>query len=124
MNCANCGAVVLKTDTVCKKCGAPQHTVEEHYADDVQYRSRFGLLFFTWIGGWRGSHLKFLGFTDDAERMRQAHKIGLSIITPAGLVGLFVSMGVEILEFFKVMFGVYRTDANGHPVRYFKPRRK
>lgn len=125
MKCSNCGAIVLKTDTVCKKCGTPQHTVEKHYADNVNYRSRFGLLFYVWIGGWRGSHLKFLGFEEDAERMRQSHKIGFfSVMTPAGWLEIVVSMAVQVLECTKVIFGAYRTDVNGNPVRYLKPRSK
>jgi len=121
MNCPNCGAIILKTDTACKKCGAALHTVAEHYADNIQYRSRFGLLFYAWIGGWRGSHLKHLGFVEDAERMRQSHKIGLNIFTPVGWINIFISCCVQIIECTKVIFGGYRNDVNGNPVRYFKP---
>lgn len=83
------------------------------------YRSRFKLLFIAWVGCWRGSHLKWLGYTDEAQQVKEVHgSIFGAIFEPAKMLG---TCGYICVEMTKIMFGKYRTDAEGLPVRYFKP---
>jgi hypothetical protein len=93
------------------------------YAADQQYRSRFTLVFRAWIGAINGFHLKWLGYTDKAAEVKEKHGIGISkLMNPWWWVGSLI--GYQCCECLAVIFGRYRTDANGHPVRYFKPSKK
>ncbi len=74
-------------------------------------RSRLALLFVAWIGAWAGLHLNFIGFRDVAADFRRRMGGLFCIINP-------VCWLMHIIEVFKVLFGGYRTDAYGRPIRY------
>lgn len=121
MKCPNCGATVLKGDQTCKKCGTVLNEAAEVYAADKPYRSRFMLLFRTWIGATFGSHLKWLGYTDVAKEIKEEYGIGISMfLNPWKFVSSCIYQCAECTA---VMFGKYREDADGNPVRYFKPKK-
>ena len=121
MKCPNCGATVLKDDQTCKKCGHVLVEAKEAYSAGEQYRSRFTLLFRTWIGACFGFHLKWLGYDAKAEEVRKNYMPGLSIFIQPWkiLFGIFW----QLEEVIGVMFGKYREDRQGHPVRYFQPKK-
>ena len=120
MKCPNCGATVLKGDTTCKKCGYVLNEAKDSYQASEQYRSRFMLLFRTWLGGWVGGHLRWLGYTEEAKVVREKYGFGISILVRPWKI--LASCAYQVVECIAVMFGKYRTDADGHPVRYFKPK--
>jgi len=123
MNCKNCGAPVLKNDQVCKKCGATLIEAAEAYAAGDITRSRFTLLFKAWLGSWRGAHLKWLGYEEKAAAVKEKYGWGVvSMLTPAGWLRMFISICYHVVEQVSIIFGKYRTDADGHPVRYFKKK--
>lgn len=135
MNCPNCGAIVLKSDAVCKQCGHTLIEAADRYDASTQYRSRFTLLFKCWIGAWRASHLKWLGYTEKTDNFRRRFGVGFKELLQGGLVGSLFLVSVGLFKFFFLMMyhcfvclgvilGMYRKDADGHPVRYFKPRKK
>jgi len=123
MNCTKCGAVILKEDVVCKKCGTPQHTAQEHYGETfVRTRSRFVLLFWTWFGAAYGLHLNYLGFKEEAQACRKKYVPMLfgiiMVFNPMAWINFAIAAGVWQVENFAVLFGKYRQDASGRPVRY------
>ena len=125
MTCSNCGAIILKDDAICKKCGAPQHTVEEYYEQNVQTRSRFVLFFLTWMGFGRGGHLKWLGFYEEAEAYKQRNKFSpLDLFTPSGWIRFMRITFSGAGETLAVLFGKYKYDAQGNPVRYFPAKKQ
>ena len=121
MKCSKCGATVLKGDQTCKKCGALLVEAAEVYAADKQYRSRFTLLFRAWVGATSGLHLKWLGYPEEAKQVRAQY--GLTLGNMFNVWGMIGSCGYQVVEVTAVMFGKYRCDAEGHPVRYFKPKK-
>lgn len=80
-------------------------------------RSRFKLLFITWIGCYWGKHLKWLGYFEEAERIKSKHGHVLGWINP---INLLSACEYGLVEITSVMFGKYRTDADGNLVRYIK----
>ena len=76
MNCPECGAIVLKSDPVCKKCGKILNEAKEIYLEKVVYRSRFMLLFRAWLGAANGMHLKWLGYDEYAREIKNQFGIG------------------------------------------------
>lgn len=128
MKCPKCGRVILEEDFICKHCGEPLRTPEKFYQENPPYRSRFYLLFHAYLGCIIGSHLKFLGYEDEAQNMRINNnpvKI-LEIFTSPIDWAIFMAkiMFIQFTVPVCVMFGMYRNDANGYPVRYFKPNTK
>ncbi len=122
MKCTKCGATVLKGDQTCKKCGATLIEAAEIYSADKQYRSRFTLLFRAWMGATWGAHLKWLGYPEEAQQIRSQYRISLDIVfAPWKIIGPMVYQCAECTG---VLFGKYREDADGHPVRYFSPYKK
>lgn len=131
MNCPKCGAIVLKVDPVCKKCGAVLNEASDYYQEKVIYRSRFMLLFRAWLGACNGSHLKWLGYDEAAEYIRNQFGIGSMVesifgamINPWRWLDLIGMMIYQSAECTKIIFGAYREDAAGNPVRYFRPKKK
>lgn len=133
--CPNCGATYVRGDVTCKKCGAVLVDVTKQYNPEEQYRSRGMLLVKCWIGGVNGSHLRWLGYNDKADEIKS--KFGwkklfgasfnfLDIINPVGwiqgFIQIFLSVGYLCIEMLSVALGKYRTDANGHPVRWLKSK--
>ena len=135
MNCPKCGATIIKGDTFCKKCGNCIVEAAEYYEPDQQYRSRFVLFFKAWIGAAWGVHLRWLGYTGKADQLRKNFGwFGMKEIISAGIVGslglllrgIFMYLIAMIYHCFiciAVIFGMYRKDADGHPIRYFKPKK-
>ena len=137
MKCPNCGKLVLRNDFVCKNCGYVLKDAVEAHEGNNEYRSRFVLLFRTWCSMGNGSQLKWLGFDERAERYRQNYGMGwfefIKELMVSGMtfnvVNVFLLMfklifwftPIFCIEFLSIAFGKYREDANGHPVRYFKP---
>lgn len=77
----------------------------------MKCRSRFALLLISWVGAWAGLHLNFLGYREAASNYRR-HLGGIfALINPVAWI-------MHVVEIFKVMFGGYREDAYGRPVRY------
>lgn len=134
MNCPKCGAIYIAEDVKCKKCGHVLHSIEGYYGLDqsskgandevnIQYKSRWLLLLNAYIGSWRGKHLKYLGFTQEAERVRNKYKIGMfGFLSFEGALTLIMAMGYHIFIVCKVLFGGFKNDAYGNPVRWFKPK--
>lgn len=126
--CHDCDSVVAAEDNICKNCGSPQNTIEMEVEKNPPYRSRFLLLFYAWIGGVLGAHLKFLGYHEEASEICSNNNpvLLLAIFTqPIVAIGVFSRMVIiQSTLPFMVMFGWYRNDANGYPVRYFKPKQK
>ncbi len=125
MKCPNCGATVLKGDTVCKKCNTVLVEASAQYIASEQVRSRFTLFFKCWAGGWRGKHLEWLGYTDKAQQIKSMFGdlhwgFFAAILNPVAWIKIIAGMGYQVIECMAVLFGKYRTDAQGHPVRYFK----
>lgn len=111
MFCPNCGGKVVNEDIVCKFCGTTLKNAQEEFRKPKK-RSRFAVVFLCWGVGWlNGAHLKYLGYDEAAANYRQH-----SLLSPMGWLWLCTS---HIFEVLCVMFGKYRTDAYGNPVRYF-----
>lgn len=112
MFCPECGAKVVDSDIVCKKCG---HTLKSVYNDlskPITKKSRFTLVLLCWLsGGFTGSHLKYLGYEQEAKAYSP-----YGILNPMFYLWYITK---HLLECVCVIFGKYRTDAYGNPVRYF-----
>lgn len=124
MKCKKCESIVSISDVSCKKCGEPLLTVQQEYSKNPPYRSRFILFFIAWIGAFCGKHLEYLGFHDDAMRMKQENNIRkVFSLTPKGWIVLIKILIIQITIPVMILLGMYRVDANGYLVRYFKPLR-
>lgn len=75
-------------------------------------RSRLALVLISGILGWWGTHLKWLGYKEEAKEWKSE---------AGGIFGLFDlgSWGMVFGNYIAVIFGKYRVDAYGNPVRYF-----
>lgn len=132
----HCGADVLDIATKCPKCG--QSLVDiRHIIDSTDYRSRWILLFQFLIGHDTGRHLRWLGFDAQADEVvanNKQHFLSLfSCIlemfkNPVMGVAIFFNLIIysikESIEMFAIIFGRYSEDAQGRPVRYFKPYKR
>ena len=89
------------------------------------YRSRMACWLRCWIGGNFGWHLEWLGYHDEAVRVRSEYGL-LAMFTHILNPFYFIKVMCWVtVEYTGVLLGLkYRTDANGVPVRYFKPRQK
>jgi uncharacterized protein YrzB (UPF0473 family) len=83
----------------------------------MKVRARLGVLFMAWIGAWIGLHFHWMGYHEAAVEWRR--KLGgiFALLNPVAWI-------LHAVEIFKVLFGAYRTDAYGRPIRYFAPFRK
>lgn len=83
----------------------------------MKVRARLGVLFMAWIGAWAGLHFHWMGFHEAGIEWRR--KLGgiFCLVNPVAWI-------LHCVEVFKVLFGGYRTDAYGRPIRYFAPFRK
>lgn len=124
--CPNCGGKILKGDFECRKCAYVVKSVKEVYAADKVYRSRWTLLFRAWMGAINGSHLRWLGYNEEADFIKGKYGIGISKLFGGGegnMISYLLSIIVyQCVEMTAIMFGKYPTDAQGHPVTYFKPK--
>lgn len=131
MKCPHCGATVMKNDVVCKKCNTALKKVKASLEPSKQVRSRFVLFFKCWIGGWKGKHLEWLGYDEKADYVNTKYgnlisELVLGLINPLNWVNpmfwimMIRGLGFQCVECTCVLFGKYRTDAEGHPIRYFK----
>lgn len=66
MQCPKCGAIVLKGDVTCKKCGASLMEASENFHAEDVCRSRAMLFLRAWVGAPNGAHLKWLGYDEEA----------------------------------------------------------
>ncbi len=130
MNCPKCGAIVLKGDVVCKKCGAPLMEAADAVEIEDVCRSRAMLLFKAWVGATSGMHLKWLGYDDEAAEVASRHGImeqfGALIKgfwNPMEWMKLFGVIFYQCFICIGIIFGMYRTDANGHPVRWITKKK-
>ncbi|MBQ9956133.1 MAG: hypothetical protein IJO99_01000 [Ruminococcus sp.] len=83
------------------------------------YRSRFKLWFIAWVLCWKGSHLKWLGFVEEGKAINEQYGLGAFF----GISSLISLLVYDIVEMTAITFGKYRVDADGLPVRWFKPRK-
>lgn len=78
----------------------------------IKYRSRLGLWMIAWFSAFAAGHLNWLGFKEEGEQFRAKHGIIRALFTPACWV-------IHCWEQIAIIFGKYREDAYGNPVRYF-----
>jgi len=83
----------------------------------MKVRSRLGLLLVAWFGAWVGLHLNWMGYHEAAKNFRRSMGGIFCIINPVCWI-------MHIVEVVKVLFGGYRIDAYGRPIRYFAFLRK
>jgi len=83
----------------------------------VKCRARLGVLFIAWLGAWVGLHLNWMGYHEAAKNFRRSMGGIFCIINPVCWI-------MHIVEVVKVLFGGYRIDAYGRPIRYFAFLRK
>lgn len=131
MYCPKCGATVLKGEVTCKKCGASLMEAAEQFHPEEECRSRAMLLFRAWVGAANGSHLRWLGFEDEAAEV--ASKYGLKkqvgtvfesiFLNPMAMLKVIGIMFYQGFVCIGIIFGMYRTDAKGHPVRWIKKKK-
>lgn len=122
MQCLQCGATVLKGDRNCRKCGTIQGTISTRYRIEDQIRSRWALVFRACVGASSGYHLRWLGYEEEARNVRKTY--GFNILSFFHISGLIATILYHNVETYAVMLGKYRTDAQGHPVRYFRGKKK
>lgn len=83
----------------------------------MKTRSRLGLLLIAWAGAWVGLHLNWMGYHQEASDWRRRMGGLFCLINPVCWI-------MHCVEVFKVLFGGYRVDAYGRPIRYFAFLRK
>ncbi len=134
MQCPKCGAIVLKGDVTCKKCGAPLLEASENFHAEDVCRSRAMLFFRAFVGAPNGAHLKWLGYDEEAAEV--AAKYGILEQVKSSVTGIFSDGGMIHFVIFLlalscyqcytcigILFGMYRTDAQGHPVRWITKKK-
>lgn len=134
MKCPKCGAIVLKGDVTCKKCGASLMEASEHFHAEDVCRSRAMLFFRAFVGAPNGAHLKWLGYDDEAAEV--ASKYGIleqvkscfdGAFSDGGIIRFFVFIMMlscyQCYTCIGILFGMYRTDAHGHPVRWITKKK-
>lgn len=87
-------------------------TVKEVSNDNVKYRSRLGLWFIAWVSAFAGGHYNWLGFKEAGAEHRAQHGVLGALLSPACWI-------FHCWEQIAILFGKYREDAYGNPVRYF-----
>ena len=77
-----------------------------------KYRSRLALVLMSGFFGWWGAHLKWLGYNEEARAFKEQS---------GGLFGMFNLSSCFFVwgDYMAIIFGKYREDAYGNPVRYF-----
>ena len=88
------------------------NTVASSGDKPVKYRARLGVLLVAWFGAWRGLHYNWMGYHEQAARFRRNMGGIFCIINPICWI-------MHVVEQVKVIFGGYRVDAYGRPIRYF-----
>lgn len=78
----------------------------------VKYRSRLGLWFIAWLSAFAGGHYNWLGYKEAGASYRAEHGVLRALLNPACWI-------VHCWEQIAIIFGKYREDAYGNPVRYF-----
>ena len=78
----------------------------------VKYRSRFVLWLVAWVTAFAGGHLNWLGFKEAGEAWRAEHGVIKAVFTPVCWI-------FHCWEQIAIIFGKYKTDAYGNPVKYF-----
>lgn len=75
-------------------------------------RSRLALVLLAGCLGWWGTHVRWLGYKEEAKEFKSV---------AGGLFGVFnlASWGLVFGDYIACIFGKYREDAYGNPVRYF-----
>ena len=83
----------------------------------MKVRARLGVLFIAWLGAWLGLHLNWMGYHEAAANWRRRMGGIFCLMNPVCWI-------MHCVEVIKVLFGGYRTDAYGRPIRYFSLIRK
>ena len=107
---------------------------ENFRVEDV-CRSRAMLFFRAWVGAPNGAHLKWLGYDEKAAEvaarygiLEQLKSTVSSIFNPVGWIHLVIFilalMWYQCYTCIGILFGMYRTDAQGHPVRWFTKKKR
>lgn len=78
----------------------------------MKVRARMGVLFMAWIGAWAGLHFHWMGYHEAGVDWRRRMGGIFCLINPVCWI-------MHCVEVFKVLFGGYRQDAYGRPIRYF-----
>lgn len=78
----------------------------------IKYRSRLGLLFVAWLSAFAGGHYNWMGFSDVGREHRAQYGVIRAVFTP-------VCWFIHVWEQLAIIFGKYRVDAYGNPIRYF-----
>jgi len=78
----------------------------------IKCRSRLGLWFIAWLSAFAGGHYNWLGYKEEGARFRAEHGIIRAVFNPACWI-------IHIWEQIAILFGKYREDAYGNPIRYF-----
>lgn len=86
--------------------------VENTTTQKVKYRSRLGLWAIAWVSAFAGGHLNWLGFKEAGANFRAEHGIIRALFNSACWI-------IHCWEQIAIIFGKYREDAYGNPVRYF-----
>ena len=95
------------------------------FKPEEEIRSRGMLFLKAWLGATNGLHLKWLGYDEKAAEI--ASKYGLREVVKSTIGGIFnpmvflriiPAMGYQIFACMGILLGMYRTDANGYPVRW------
>lgn len=149
MKCKGCGRTVIRGQIQCVKCGKYLSDAAEYYDPSKIYRPRLTLYFKALFGAAAGRHLDWLGRYDEADRIRIKYnrsikdeaKTGLDMMIGAAALtvgdgknaakafGSFLGSTFRALSAFLyhlgestfILFGKYRKDQSGHPIRWFKP---
>ena len=110
MQCPKCGAIVLKGDVTCKKCGASLMEASENFHAEDVCRSRAMLFLRAWVGAPNGAKSSVTGIFCDGGMIQFAiFLLALSCYQCYTCIG--------------ILFGMYRTDAQGHPVRWITKKK-
>ena len=114
-------------ETVGQECAESSNTER---ADAADYRSRSVLALQCWLFGMTGKHLRWLGYGQEHTVLNWENikrnwlgllslQIGSVLAAAGGLLGIG---SVWLAELVAVLFGKYRTDAAGKPVRWLRPK--
>ena len=98
MQCPKCGAIVLKGDVTCKKCGASLMEASENFQAEDVCRSRAMLFLRAWVGAPNGAHLKWLGYDEEAAEV--AAKYGILEQVKSSVTGISGAFLLSMLHLY------------------------
>ena len=116
MQCPKCGAIVLKGDVTCKKCGASLMEASENFHAEDVCRSRAMLFLRAWVGAPNGAHLKWLGYDEEAAEV--AAKYGILEQVKSSVTGIFCDGNDSVCDFSSGAFLLSMLHLYWNPVRH------